>query len=218
MSAESVRLFTMVLQLLSVILMGAVMSAWLLRNHFTWPLIICSSVVSIILLSVTYGAASTGSFFVTMASGTLFGASIGVNLGGFTLAVTKGSKRGREAVALTLGVLAVSTLAAAIIGMLSGTNFQAWASLLFLGLLVLIGFGIIQIFVRPGRIVELIFGSVASFFWILYLVYDFNKVVDLYSKATPSAAAEITMNIFMDMVNLFVRLLPIIVEILDAFD
>lgn len=205
----------MVLQLLSVMLMGAVASAWLLRNHFTWPVIIGSFVVTIVLIFVMFGVASSGNPFTTILVGTLFGAAVGADLGGFTLAVTEGRKRGGDAVAITLAVVAGSTILAAAIGMLTGFNFQGWGGPLFIGLLLLLGVGVVQIFVRMDRVIELAIGGVASLFWVLYLIYHFNKVVDLYNEATWSAAAEIAMNVFLAMVNLFVRLLPLIVELLD---
>lgn len=215
MTPSQVQLLVMVIQLLSVMLMGAVVSAWLLRNYFSWPLVIGSFVVTIILIFVMVGVAGTGNTFATLIIGTLFGAAIGADLGGFTLAVTDGRKRGREAVAITLAIVAGSTVMAAAVGMFTGYNFQGWGGPLFIGLLLLIGVGLFQLFVRLNRITELIIGAVASLFWVIYLIYDFNKVVDLYEEATWSAAAEIAMNVFLDMVNLFVRLLPIIAELLE---
>lgn len=218
MEPYQVQLFSMSMFLVGCMLVGTAPSAWALRNTHSWSIVIGSFVVSIGLIFVVMYASYTQNAILVGGASLLFGGSVGATLGSFAVAVTHGRRRGAEAVALTLGIVALSTMAAAVIGMLSGFNFQGIGGVMFTLLLFLLGISILMIFVRLGKIWELIIGSAASVFWFVYLIYDFNKVVHKYTEATWPAAAEIAMNIYLDMVNLFIRLLPIIVELLDAMD
>lgn len=119
---------------------------------------------------------------------------------------------------VTLAVIAIAMLVTAVIGLMSGFNFQGFGGILFAILLGILGITVIGIFVKFNKVVEMIIGLGISFFFMVYMVYDFNKVVDLYNEASWRAAMEIAMNIFLDLLNIFVRLLPIIVDILDAMD
>lgn len=99
---------------------------------------------------------------------------------------------------------------------MSGFNFQGLNGIMLTILLGLIGLGILALFIRFNKVLELLIGIGASIFWMVYLVVDFNRIVSQYHEATASAALQIAMKIYADLINLFVQLLPIIVQILVA--
>lgn len=215
MEAYQIDLLIKVTQLLFILVGSAALSAYLFRNVFNWPFVIGSFIVSIILIFVAVGVGNTGNPLLVFPVMAMFGSAIGSTLGSFTLAVTDGKERGRDAVIITLAIIAVSMLVTAAIGLLSGFNFQGMGGVMFAILLGIVALSLIGLFVKWNKVVEMVIGLGVSLFFMIYLVYDFNKVVSLYHESTWGAAVDIAMNLFLDMVNIFVRLLPIIVEVLD---
>lgn len=196
-------------------LIAATAFAYTFRNVWNWPFVIGSFVVSIGLIFVALAVAATNNPVFIFAVAALFGGSIGSTLGSFVLAVTEGHERGSQSVMVTLAIIAVITVVAAVIGLLSGFNFQGMGGVMFIILLGIVALSFIGLFVHWNKVTEMIIGLGVSLFFAIYMVYDFNKAVDLYNEATWSAAMEIAMNLFLDMVNIFVRLLPIIVDAMD---
>lgn len=209
------ELLTMVFILLSAMMAGAILSAWILKEYFSLGFIFLSFIITVALIFVMSAVAQTGNATAILAVSFLFGAALGADLGGFTAAVLKDKSRGPEIFALTITIVAGSTFLAAIIGLFSGFNFQGLGGPLFVGLIVLIGVSAVGIFVRMGKLAELVIGLAASAFWVIYMIYDFNKVVDKYETASWEAAAYISMDLMLDIVNLFVRVLIIVAEVMD---
>lgn len=209
------ELLSMSLSVLGSSLAGAIIAAYLFRNVFTTKFIIIAFVLSVGMIFVSFAAAETSNAVMVLGAMLLFGACSGCTLGGFVIAVTHEHPRAKEVVGITVGIVAISTFAAAAVGMFSGYNFQSLGAYLFIGLLILIGIGVLQLFIRVEKKTDLIIGGIASVFWVVYMVYNFNKVVHGYDEASWRAAADIGMNTYLDMVNLFIRLLPIIAEALS---
>lgn len=122
------------------------------------------------------------------------------------------------ALGITFLIMGLATLATAGIALFTGFNFQGLSGVMFFGLLFLIGLGLIGLVIRFNRVVETIIGVVASVFWMIYLLVDFNQIVSRYNESSWAIAQQIAVAIYMDLVNLFVRLFPIIVQVLDALD
>lgn len=74
---------------------------------------------------------------------------------------------------------------------------------------------IVGIFTNWSRVTETVIGLGVSAFFALYMIYDFNKAINLYTEASWGAAMDIAMSVFLDMLNIFVRLLPIIADAMD---
>lgn len=212
------QLFSMSMYLIGCMFLGSVPTAWLLRNVNSRAIAVGSFILTIIMLFAVIAVSSSQNPLPIAFASMVFGASLGATLGSFTVAVTRGRRRGAEAVALTLGLVAIATMSAAFIGMFSGFNWQSIGGIMFSLLLLLVVGSIVMVFVRLGRTAELVVAGLSCVFWFIYLVYDFNRIVDRYTEATWPAAAEIAMNVYLDMVNLFIRLLPIMVELLEAMD
>lgn len=218
MTAEQVKLLSMTISLLAVMISGAVVSAWIFRNVFNFPIIIVGFLLTIGMIFVMIEIAKSDDVIVIFTVAFMFGFVVGINLGGFTKLVTRGSNRATEAVVITLTIMMISTLMAAIIGLLSGFDFSGFDGVLSAVLISLIGISLFGLFFTLHRTVEFFVGVFASIFWVMYMVYHFNLIVIKYEDATWLAASEIAMSLLLDMVNLFVRLLPIIVRILEVVD
>lgn len=195
--------------------LGAILAAWFLRKAFSLGLILFSLVSAIAMIFVTQWAAGTEQAVFVLGCSFFFGAFSGCPFGGFTIAVTHKHPRAQEVVGITIGAVALSTLLAAAVGMYSGYEFQWLDNWLFAGLIILILVGILKLIFGVKGILDLIIGILASLFWVIYLVHDFNKVVDKYDTASWQAAVEIGMGIYLEMANLFVQLLPLIAKLLD---
>jgi FtsH-binding integral membrane protein len=215
MTPEQSQLLNMSMWVVGSSLAGCILAAWFFRNIINWAIIIIGFIASIALMFVAFAIAQTNNGFLVLLASFLFGATSGCTLGGFILAVTENHSRAKEVVAITVGIVAIATVATAVVGIFSGYNFQGLGTYLFTGLLILIGIVIFQIFFQVSKKTDLVIGAMASVFWVVYLLYDFNKVVDKYDQATWEAALDIGMNVYLNMVNLFVRLLPIIADALD---
>lgn len=207
------------LMLVGVLIVGGATSAYLFRDFFNWATVVGGFLVTLVLIFVNaFIIEPTNSAFVIVVFDLLFGAAWGVTLGGFAIAVAESKGKRHlldKAIGLTLGVMAIATICAAGIGLLTGFNFQGWNGVMFFGLLLLIGISTLAIFVRFNRVTEWIVGVAASIFWVIYLVIDFNRVVTLYNESSWSAAQSIAVQIYADLVNLFIWLLPLILDALD---
>lgn len=218
MELYQIELLVRTLILVGTMTIGGAISAYLFRDLFNWATVIGGFVVTLVLIFVNaFLIVPTNSVVVIVPFNLVFGAAWGVTLGGFAIAVAESKGKRHlldKAIGLTLGVMAIATLCAAGIGLMTGFNFQGWNGVMFFGLLLLIGVSTLAIFVRFNRVTEWIIGVGASIFWFIYLVIDFNRIVTLYDESSWSAAQSVAVQIYADLVNLFVRLLPIIFDIL----
>ncbi|TAN41813.1 MAG: hypothetical protein EPN22_14200 [Nitrospirae bacterium] len=122
--------------------------------------------------------------------------SVDENLGGRVLALT-----------------ALITVAAGLIGAKSGIDFYFLDGILFFSLLLLIIFGFIRIFYSIPRWGQ----RVAAFFGVVvftgYLLYDFNRLSAMNKNAAANTwgnAMEISISIYLDIINLFLDLLDLL--------
>lgn len=204
--------------LVGIMSIGAAGSAYTFRNFFNLVTIIGGFLATVALIFVNaFVIEPSNSVALMVPFDLVFGASWGFTLGGFVIAVAR--SKGKEeiagkAVMLTLGVMAIATICAAGIGLLTGFNFQGLNGVMFFGLLLLIGISTAAFFIRFNRVTEWIIGVAASIFWVIYLVIDFNRIVTLYghNQANWTAAQQVAVQIFADLVNLFVRLFPLILD------
>jgi FtsH-binding integral membrane protein len=210
------RALTLVLLLLG----SASISAWVFKEIRGCGFLIGTFIASILGIFLMYGAATTGNIALITLASVFFGGSVGATLGSFAIAVgeSKGLNTTKivQAVAITIGTVFLATLLAGMIGLFSGVNFQGLGSILFMGLFVLIGISLLGIVVKNSLWMEMALGIGASIFWVIYLIYDFNKIVTRFVETNGewTHAVEVAMGIFLDMINLFIRLLPIIMEIM----
>ncbi len=89
-------------------------------------------------------------------------------------------------------------------------NFGFLQYFLLIALIMLIIVWLLNAFVFRSRIVSV----VKSYFWVLvfiwYLLYDFNQLEQLASDQSWSTAINMSVNIYLDIINLFMYLLDIL--------
>lgn len=200
------------MSILLIMLASASISAWVFRTVSGCVFIIGTFIASIVGIFLCIGAAATENVALIALASSFFGGSVGATLGSFALTV--GEARGKsiekigQTVVVAAGAVFLATLIAAVIGLFGGINFQGLGSILFMGLFVLIGISLLGLVVKNSLWTEMLISTVASIFWVIYLVYDFNKVVTVFVETSGkwADAMHVAMSVFLDMVNLFVRL------------
>ncbi|KAB2605380.1 BI1-like protein [Pyrus ussuriensis x Pyrus communis] len=85
-----------------------------------------------------------------------------------------------------------------------GQDFNFLGPFLFGALLVLIVFGLIQVFFPLGKISVMIYGCLASIIFCGYIVYDTDNLIKRYSYDEYIWAA---VSLYLDIINLFLALL-----------
>ncbi len=112
-----------------------------------------------------------------------------------------------------LAITATITFFAALIGMYSGIDFSFLGILLFGALLLLLIGNLLRLFISiPGanRRVMACFGVII---FTGYLLFDFNRLVKLEERGTANswyAAMELAIDIYLDMINIFLELLDLL--------
>lgn len=212
MTHVQIELLNMVLLLLSTMVASAVLGAYLFREVMSWILIIVTFVISIVAIFVSSTVTgATGAFAVSV----ILGFSMGAMIGGFVNALTKDNPRGKLAVVVTLGILLLILVIAAAIGLFSGFDFSGARGTMGIILLGILGFSLLGLVINYGRVIELISSLAISAFFAFYLVVHLNAIKLVTEVATWSDALHIAMGAFLDLVNIFIRLLPLILKVLS---
>jgi len=104
---------------------------------------------------------------------------------------------------------ALAVFATASLVFISDIDFSFMWMFLFISLIILIIMWLLNIFFFKSRI----FSLVKAYFWVLiftwYLIYDFNTLEKLAWDDTWWTAVTIAVNIYLDIINLFLYLLQI---------
>jgi len=104
---------------------------------------------------------------------------------------------------------ALSVLITASIVFLTSIDFSFIWIFLFIALIILIIMWLMNIFVFKSKI----FSLIKAYFWVIvftwYLIYDFNNLEKIAWDDSWSAAINLSVNIYLDIINLFLYLLQI---------
>ncbi len=202
----------MVMGLLAVMVVAGGVSAFVFRNVFSCLSILVGFAVSIAMIFINPMLAATGNVPLMFAGAAVFGASVGFDICGFALAVAKRydlePKDAYEAVGVGLVVCGIATAAAAVIGMMSGLNLQGLQIVMFGGLFLVLGLGVVALFVRFNKVTEMIISFVLAIFWTVYLVIDFNMIAVDKTASWPRAMG-IAMKLYLDLINLLLQVIKI---------
>ncbi len=106
----------------------------------------------------------------------------------------------------TGGVMAVCGA----IGALSGINFSFLGGILFLALFGLVIFGVIGIFVRMSRQVNIVHSLIGMVVFAGYFIFDFWRLS--VSENSWEAAIRLTMSLYLDFINFLLYLLQFLAE------
>ncbi|KAI8778269.1 protein lifeguard 1 [Biomphalaria glabrata] len=129
---------------------------------------------------------------------------------GFLLG-TVSSHYDRDEVLMAIGITAVVSLALTIFAFQTKWDFTMMGGLLFVLVIVLFCFGFLAIFLH-NRIVNLVYASLGALIFSAYLVFDTQLMLGGKHKYSLSPEEYIfaALNLYLDIVNLFLFILSII--------
>jgi len=130
-------------------------------------------------------------------------------LGGLMLApilsVAAGFRNGGQLVAIAGGMTAAIFFAMAAIATVTKRDFSFLGKFLFVGLILLIGASLANVFFQVPA-VSLTISAVAVLIFSLYLLHDVSKIV----RGGETNYITATLNLFLDVYNIFISLLNIL--------
>eukprot|EP00128_Syssomonas_multiformis_P012007 Colp12_sorted_trinity150504_noHs@28236 len=109
------------------------------------------------------------------------------------------------------GICVVVTLALTIFAFQTKYDFTMMGGMLFVATIVLICFGIMNIFIRD-RVVHLVYSALGALIFSLYIVFDTQLMLGGKHKfsLSPEEYIYAALNLYLDIVNLFLFILSII--------
>lgn len=90
-------------------------------------------------------------------------------------------------------------------------DFTAMGGILFVAVIILMVFGIVCMFF-PGKTMILVYASLGALIFSIYIVYDTQMMLggDHKYSISPEEYVFAALNLYMDIVNLFIYILTII--------
>lgn len=164
------------------------------KRYTTWALIV--NIGAFILLMFMRGI-----FPFNMLLMALFTASSGCSLGVYFVVY---KDTAQKALALTV----LTTFLTGLIGIYSGADFAWLGSFLFIGLIILVIFSIINIFIRIKG--QRLMAGLGVFIFTGYLLFDFNRLAKAKAVALANnweTALDFSISIYLDIINLFISLM-----------
>lgn len=107
---------------------------------------------------------------------------------------------------------AVAVIGTACVVFTTDMNFDFLGGFLFIALLMLVVMGLINAFFIKSKMVSLVKAYVGAIIFTLYLLYDFNQLEKKAGDESWATAVNISVNIYLDIINLFLDLLEILSE------
>ena len=107
---------------------------------------------------------------------------------------------------------ALAVFSTAGIVFLTSIDFGFLGGFLLISLIMLIVMGLLNIFFFHSKIFSLVRAYIGAVIFILYLLFDFNRLEKMAGDETWGVAIDIAVNIYLDIINLFLDLLEILTE------
>ena len=92
-------------------------------------------------------------------------------------------------------------------------DLSAFGSYLFGALIVLLVFSLIFIFVQVSNMIMIVLAGLTVLVFALYTIYDFNHIK--HNHVSEEATVSMALNLYLDFVNMFLRILEIIWRVKD---
>ncbi|HSV43760.1 MAG TPA: Bax inhibitor-1 family protein [Candidatus Bathyarchaeia archaeon] len=115
----------------------------------------------------------------------------------------------------TLSATSFAVFATAGTVFLTSFDFSFLGSFLFVALTILIVMGLINIFFFRSSFFSLMQAYFGAVIFTLYLFYDFDRLEKMAGDDSWASAIDISVNIYLDIINLFLDLLQILAESSD---
>ena len=107
---------------------------------------------------------------------------------------------------------ALSVLCTAGMVFLTSIDFSFLGGFLFIALIMLVVMGLVNILFFKSKLVSLLRAYIGSIIFTLYLLYDFDRLEKMEGDSSWGTAIEISINLYLDIINLFLELLVILTE------
>lgn len=120
-------------------------------------------------------------------------------------------------VMLAVGICAVLCFALTVFAFQTKIDFTVMGGILMAACLILFIFGIVLMFFTPSKPVRLIYAGFGTFLFSVYLIYDTQLMVGGSHKysISPEEYVFAALNIYLDIVTIFIYILSIIGETRD---
>lgn len=115
-------------------------------------------------------------------------------------------------VSQTIFATALATFSTAGIVFLTSIDFSFLGGFLFISLIILVVIGLLNIFFFRSKIFSLVRAYIGAVIFTLYLIYDFDRLEKMAGDESWGTAIDIAVNIYLDIINLFLDLLEILSE------
>ncbi|MFA7244722.1 MAG: Bax inhibitor-1 family protein [Candidatus Magasanikbacteria bacterium] len=125
---------------------------------------------------------------------------------------TKYHKEWHNIVFQALFATALAVFSTAGIVFLTSIDFSFLGGFLFMSLFVLIIMGFLNVFFFRSKMFSLVKAYIGAIIFTLYLLFDFNMMEKMKGDESWGAAITIAVNIYLDIINLFLDLLEILAE------
>lgn len=107
---------------------------------------------------------------------------------------------------------ALATFSTAGIVFLTSIDFSFLGGFLLIALIMLVVMGLLNIFFFRSKIFSLVRAYIGAVIFTLYLIYDFDRLEKMAGDESWGTAIDIAVNIYLDIINLFLDLLEILAE------
>lgn len=105
---------------------------------------------------------------------------------------------------------AIATFGAASLVFLTNWNFSFLGGFLLMALIILLIMTLLNIFIFRSKIFSMFRAYFGVILFTLYLLFDFNQLESMARDESWAAAINIAVNIYLDIINLFLHLLQIL--------
>ncbi|XP_063976605.1 protein lifeguard 1 isoform X2 [Diachasmimorpha longicaudata] len=128
------------------------------------------------------------------------------------LLATVASSYNADAVLMAAGITAAVCLALTLFAFQTKYDFTGCHTVLFVALVVLMLFGIIVTFIDGSKVMHLVYASLGALLFSFYLIYDTQMMLGGKHKYSVSPEEYIfaALNLYLDVVNIFMYVLAII--------
>lgn len=95
---------------------------------------------------------------------------------------------------------------------LTSIDFSFLGGFLFIALIMLVVMGLANVFFFKSKLLSLVRAYIGAVIFTLYLLYDFDRLEKMKGDESWSTAIDIAINLYLDIINLFLDLLEILAE------
>jgi len=107
---------------------------------------------------------------------------------------------------------ALAVISTASVVYFTSIDFSFLGMFLFISLIILIIMGLINVIFIKSKLFSLVRAYIGAVIFTLYLLYDFDRLKNNMGDESWETAIDISVNIYLDIINLFLDLLEILAE------